>query len=78
MNNKPRSARQLETVILGCIKRSAEYAKKYNPDISNRDRRTSDFVASLCGALEGHGYLELAKAFAAGAGMEHLYPAEKA
>ncbi|MDR8069410.1 hypothetical protein [Burkholderia cenocepacia] len=78
MNNKPRSARQLETVILGCINRSAESAKKYNPDTSTRDRRAGDFVSGLCGALEAHGYLELAKAFATGAGMEHLYRSEDA
>ncbi|MCF1370304.1 hypothetical protein LH704_34175 [Burkholderia cenocepacia] len=78
MNTRARSAHQLEAVILGCIKRSAETAKRYNHDTSTRDRRTADFAACLCGALEAHGYLELAKAFATGAGMEHLYPAEGA
>lgn len=80
MNNKPRSARQLETVILGCIKSSAESAQnyKYMPDYAAADRRTATFLAGLCGALEASGNLDLAKALAAGAGMEYLYRAEKA
>ncbi|ARL36728.1 MULTISPECIES: hypothetical protein [Burkholderia] len=78
MNNKPRSARQLEAAIFDCIKDSAETAKKYNPDSSAPDRRTADFVVCLCGALEARGYLELAKAIATGSGKEHLYRAEGA
>ncbi|ESS38031.1 hypothetical protein P355_0157 [Burkholderia cenocepacia KC-01] len=76
MDNTPRSARQLETMLLGCINRAAESAENH----CRRDDRPRPraFVASLCGALESHGYLALAKAFAAGAGMEHLYPAEGA
>ncbi|WP_129112251.1 hypothetical protein [Burkholderia pseudomallei] len=74
MNNTPRSARQFETLLLDCINRAAETAEKH----SRQDERPRAFTACLCGALESHGHLSLAKAFAAGAGMEHLYPAEKA
>ncbi|MCA8229256.1 hypothetical protein [Burkholderia vietnamiensis] len=76
--HRPTSDHQLESVILGCIKRSAEHAKKYNADNTARGSRAADFVVCLCGALEAHGCLELAKEIAAGAGMEHLYPTEGA
>ncbi|RQU70691.1 hypothetical protein DF049_30885 [Burkholderia cenocepacia] len=76
MDNTPRSARQLETMLLGCINRAAESTEEHCR-LNDRPRSRA-FAASLCGALESHGYLALAKAFAAGAGLEHLYPAEDA
>ncbi|MBR8316039.1 hypothetical protein KDW36_22940 [Burkholderia dolosa] len=76
--HRPTSDHQFETAILGCIRRSAELAKKYNADTTARGRRAADFVVALCGALEAHGHLQLAKEIAAGAGMDHLYPAEGA
>ncbi|WP_157378274.1 hypothetical protein [Burkholderia ubonensis] len=73
MKNTPRSARQLETLLTGCIERSAAYAN--SRDLGDQARA---FTAHLCGALEAQGYLALAKGLAHGAGMAHLYPAEGA
>lgn len=74
MDNTPRSAHQLETILLHCIAAAGETAEKY----TTPDQRPRGFTAALYGALEAYGYQKIADAIASGAGMDFLRHTEEA